>query len=452
MAAKPGRNDPCWCGSGTKYKKCHLDADETAARARTRELADARRDVGRAEAAPPGVSVRAAPPPPAPQEEADARFNEALTGADLDARVALVLDHLEGPEAISDDLLFDQVLGLASELRAQQRSRDLDTILEAIATHRPELDDFDQSSFAELAIENALFRGEDVSPVFRRDVAKLLRVPSGLGVIELLAFHGYATLLTEVLPGALPPPADDDGSADNAGAEEAFGAASRRMLDDVAYLCADLLIAEAVARDPAVVSHPEALLSAVAAITPVEPDWFDRVLRRHAAIDPAPLSEHDFTHLESARADDATILATHDFARWLRARTTWPLARNVLARMCLADVLMHHLHNLRRPSRRGLLLPAATLLRYVGEAAHPASGVALLLAGAWWTQWLGEQGWVDPAEAARELRVLRRDWPTQLGEVGTAGGDPHLGEALANFWQGFSTAAPAEPVAPASAR
>ena len=25
---KPGRNDPCWCGSGKKYKKCHIDVDE----------------------------------------------------------------------------------------------------------------------------------------------------------------------------------------------------------------------------------------------------------------------------------------------------------------------------------------------------------------------------------------------------------------------------------------
>ena len=24
----PGRNDPCWCNSGKKYKKCHLDSDE----------------------------------------------------------------------------------------------------------------------------------------------------------------------------------------------------------------------------------------------------------------------------------------------------------------------------------------------------------------------------------------------------------------------------------------
>lgn len=25
---RPGRNDPCWCGSGKKYKKCHIDFDE----------------------------------------------------------------------------------------------------------------------------------------------------------------------------------------------------------------------------------------------------------------------------------------------------------------------------------------------------------------------------------------------------------------------------------------
>jgi len=26
--SRPGRNDPCWCGSGQKYKKCHLDSDD----------------------------------------------------------------------------------------------------------------------------------------------------------------------------------------------------------------------------------------------------------------------------------------------------------------------------------------------------------------------------------------------------------------------------------------
>jgi hypothetical protein len=34
-AAKPGRNDACWCGSGRKYKKCHLPEDEKKAEARS---------------------------------------------------------------------------------------------------------------------------------------------------------------------------------------------------------------------------------------------------------------------------------------------------------------------------------------------------------------------------------------------------------------------------------
>jgi len=33
MTTKLGRNDPCWCGSGAKYKKCHLAADRAAGRA-----------------------------------------------------------------------------------------------------------------------------------------------------------------------------------------------------------------------------------------------------------------------------------------------------------------------------------------------------------------------------------------------------------------------------------
>ena len=38
--SKPGRNDPCYCGSGEKYKKCHMKADQ-AAEAERREFADA---------------------------------------------------------------------------------------------------------------------------------------------------------------------------------------------------------------------------------------------------------------------------------------------------------------------------------------------------------------------------------------------------------------------------
>ncbi len=39
--AVPGRNDPCWCGSDRKYKKCHLDADEGKASQSARREAPA---------------------------------------------------------------------------------------------------------------------------------------------------------------------------------------------------------------------------------------------------------------------------------------------------------------------------------------------------------------------------------------------------------------------------
>jgi hypothetical protein len=37
----PGRNDPCHCGSGRKYKNCHLDRDEAAAREARAKAAEA---------------------------------------------------------------------------------------------------------------------------------------------------------------------------------------------------------------------------------------------------------------------------------------------------------------------------------------------------------------------------------------------------------------------------
>jgi hypothetical protein len=50
-----GRNDPCHCGSGKKYKSCHLAKDEEAARAaraKAAEAAPAPAAEGEAEAAP----------------------------------------------------------------------------------------------------------------------------------------------------------------------------------------------------------------------------------------------------------------------------------------------------------------------------------------------------------------------------------------------------------------
>jgi hypothetical protein len=52
---RPGRNEPCHCGSGKKYKACHLTSDEEADRAARAQQA-----------------ATAAPPPAAKAEAEDA--------------------------------------------------------------------------------------------------------------------------------------------------------------------------------------------------------------------------------------------------------------------------------------------------------------------------------------------------------------------------------------------
>jgi hypothetical protein len=85
--SKLNRNDPCHCGSGKKYKKCHLVEDEAA---RTAELAAKNAEIAQAarEAAeqdPEGAALeekksvaakakaRAAKPPPAAPTARQAR-------------------------------------------------------------------------------------------------------------------------------------------------------------------------------------------------------------------------------------------------------------------------------------------------------------------------------------------------------------------------------------------
>jgi methionyl aminopeptidase len=34
-----GRNDTCWCGSGKKYKRCHLDRDRLKIQGRSKGCA-----------------------------------------------------------------------------------------------------------------------------------------------------------------------------------------------------------------------------------------------------------------------------------------------------------------------------------------------------------------------------------------------------------------------------
>jgi len=62
-----GRNDPCHCGSGKKYKNCHLDKDEAAARKARVKAAEAVEAAAPTPADAPSGAVAARGGPPKPK-------------------------------------------------------------------------------------------------------------------------------------------------------------------------------------------------------------------------------------------------------------------------------------------------------------------------------------------------------------------------------------------------
>jgi len=142
--AKPGRNDPCPCGSGKKYKRCCLDKDEAAERAALaaalpsrpppRELSDVA-----AEIADRLAAAAAADP------DADELFN--LSNAAVDLVHAGKLDEAEQAarnllERFPDAHDGWDRLGMVHEARGDHRQA-ADCYRKVIALIRAHPDDYD---------------------------------------------------------------------------------------------------------------------------------------------------------------------------------------------------------------------------------------------------------------------------------------------------------------------
>ncbi len=73
---RPGRNEPCHCGSGKKYKHCCLVKDEEADRAAREQKAGATEPT----APPEDTPSQHTPPPPRPQGQPWKRAAQTTRG------------------------------------------------------------------------------------------------------------------------------------------------------------------------------------------------------------------------------------------------------------------------------------------------------------------------------------------------------------------------------------
>ncbi len=272
---KVGRNDPCPCGSGKKYKKCCLAKDEAAARQAAQERATALRSVEPLAGDDPfaGFPSYTPPPPPerrprSPEEAARAELWTAFEVADTAEQPALFR------RALADGLLDDEyAYEMLTQLRDEAGPTLWSTLVEELRAARPDLYAHSAPYYLEWQIADALAAGHlDRLP----DLAAALAATAGddLDTFYLsrdrLAYHGHLALLAEAMAQAWPLVRASDKFIP--GADEEF-AAEAQQITMLAYL--EPTVAPR-ADDPALlaaveqfgpVDFPDALADQIALIT-----------------------------------------------------------------------------------------------------------------------------------------------------------------------------------------
>jgi hypothetical protein len=222
MNLKLGRNDPCYCGSGKKYKKCHLAEDEAkgheAAAARVAEelarlAADKPLDLALSLPVLPDQPPPLSPPPLpplTPEQEAEiavwnARW-EAFEQADFDARVRMFEEWLAADE-LDEEIVFDMFDQFHIDLVERGQRTTFSVLVEQLRAQAPELYEPNEVWFLSWLMEDAAAEREiHRLPALAASLAGLAEdnIDEVFRLIDLLRFHGQTDPLIELMSRAWP--------------------------------------------------------------------------------------------------------------------------------------------------------------------------------------------------------------------------------------------------------
>lgn len=198
-----GRNEPCPCGSGRKYKKCCLDKDQAEQRAQ-RE----------AQQLLPPVKDDAWREDPDAWDEAeeweeDSYMDELYSRfdtADFAERLVMFRELMSQNQGTEGDL-FDIFAVLQESANDDSSRRELNSILVELRRQRPDCWEDNLGFYVHSFLANALATGDtsDIGAYFLEGSRQPARHIDEYGqTIDLLAYHGRHRELTEGLRLALP--------------------------------------------------------------------------------------------------------------------------------------------------------------------------------------------------------------------------------------------------------
>ena len=323
---KPGRNDPCWCGSGKKYKQCHLKQDQEEERAAIRAVPP-----------PPTAPRPVFSPPPVPElspEEVEAaavfeRFEEA----DLKGKVAIFVERVD-QQRLTGEGAFEMLQSIREESNAAEDPQACDQfrrLVQRLQVSQPEVYEEEAASLLESLIQDAVADQDWARiPEWLKGLAANVETNAGefIGVVQMLVYHDQRQALSAVLRETWP--LIFASNALTSWAVEVLGV-TLLNLNLFSYL---ETTAQPDAHDPALTGGFPPGVSVVGEV-------LSPVLARFSAPEPGPWQPADFDDALDAEIWETNVgLLLWDFVADRRRAAGVPYTRSNLAR----DLLLETLH------------------------------------------------------------------------------------------------------------
>jgi hypothetical protein len=428
-----GRNDPCPCGSGKKYKKCCLAKDEAAARQGYAQRAEAQRELSQVFGEQfPKLSPGLPPlPAPTPLEQARDELWGAFEAAD-NADVPALFGRLVADERFDDELAFEMICAI----RDHHDSSAFDEAIGALRAKRPELYEHDAPYYLDWEITDALVAGNHAAlPGLALAIAA--RAGKDLDTFYLaldrLCYHGWLALAAQMMREAWPHLGEDAQLVP-------WGN------DEFAQRAFDLTLFAHIERDPNLRADDPTLLAALELFAPVPREGLAAMLALLSGRDERAWSLDDFAFRraqhgrrgENEIVEDPAVAQLHDlgfaFIGVLHREHGVSLAKGDMARRALVEyILDRHAGELdarkfgrmtrpkgQKPPRSERTLPPpplcpdrATLDRFVAQmfdilSSRYYDAAALLELTPAWIRFLETCGLLAPEQRAAALGDLRK--------------------------------------------
>lgn len=204
-----GRNDPCPCGSGKKYKKCCLSKDEEARRQAARQEQEAPPVVRQEQEVSPRSPLRqpALAKPPDPRAKAfDARL-KLFEEADCEGQIALFLQTLEERELMDREMAFEMLNTISDEAFKRGELERFSRLMAVLREQLPEVFAEDAGYYLDWQLAIALATGDTAPiPILMREMGPLAsrHLDTFHNTLDRLYYHGHLEGLLEGLRSAWP--------------------------------------------------------------------------------------------------------------------------------------------------------------------------------------------------------------------------------------------------------